>query len=84
MKEARGKGIGKQLMLLCFQSAKELGYKKLYLESFPAFSEAIGMYEKYGFTRLNKPLGNSGHTACNIWMIKDMAGSDTAEFIELS
>ena len=75
LKEARGKGIGKQLMLLCFQSAKELGYKKLYLESFPAFSEAIGMYEKYGFTRLSKSLGNSGHTACTICMIKDIAGA---------
>jgi putative acetyltransferase len=72
LKEARGKGIGKQLMLLCFQSAKEFGYKKIYLESFPEFSEAIGMYEKYGFTRLNEPLGNSGHTACTIWMIKDL------------
>jgi putative acetyltransferase len=71
--QARGKGIGKQLMLLCFQSAKEFGYKKIYLESFPSFSAAIGMYEKLGFTRLSKPLGNSGHTACNVWMIKDIA-----------
>jgi putative acetyltransferase len=70
----RGKGIGKKLMLQCFQSAKEMGYKKLYIESMPQFSKAVSMYEKYGFTKIDKPLGNSGHTSCNIWMIKDIAG----------
>src|SRR6478735_1951811 len=68
----RGKGIGKQLMLQCFQSAKEMQYKKLYLESMPQFSKAVSMYEKYGFTPLDAPLGNSGHTTCNIWMIKEL------------
>lgn len=72
LQDARGRGVGKQLMLQCFQSAKELGYKQLYLESFPAFSEAIGMYKKYGFETLGKPLGNSGHTACTIWMIRNL------------
>lgn len=68
----RGKGIGKQLMLQCFQSAREMGYRKLYLESMPQFSKAVRMYEKYGFVNINHPLGNSGHTTCNIWMIKDL------------
>ncbi len=68
----RGKGTGKQLMLQCFQSAKEMGYKKLYIESLPQFAKAVSMYEKYGFKMIDKPLGNSGHTSCNIWMIKDI------------
>ncbi|HEX5154382.1 MAG TPA: GNAT family N-acetyltransferase [Parafilimonas sp.] len=68
----RGKGIGKQLMLQCFQSAREMQYKKLYLESMPQFSKAVSMYEKYGFMQLNAPLGNSGHTTCDIWMIKEL------------
>ena len=71
--EVRGIGIGKELMQQCFQSAIEMGYKKLYIESLPEFSQAVSMYEKYGFERLNKPLGNSGHTSCNIWMMKDLA-----------
>ncbi len=69
----RGKGIGKQLMLQCFQSAKEIGYKRLYIESMPQFSKAVSMYEKYGFVKIDKPLGNSGHTSCDIWMIKEIA-----------
>jgi putative acetyltransferase len=72
LKEARGKGIGKQLMQKNFQSAKEMDYTSLYLESLPQFSTAVSMYEKYGFTRIDKALGNSGHTSCNIWMIKEL------------
>ncbi len=72
LNEVRGKGIGKKLMQQCFQSAKEMGYKKLYIESLPEFSMAVSMYEKYGFVRIDKPLGNSGHTSCNIWMIKEL------------
>jgi putative acetyltransferase len=67
---ARGKGVGKKLMEQAVLSAIEFGYKKLYLESLPQFSKAVGMYEKQGFQKLSHPLGNSGHTSCNIWMIK--------------
>ena len=70
--EERGRGVGKTLMQQCFQSAKEMGYKKLYIESLPQFSTAVSVYEKYGFIRIDKPLGDSGHTSCNIWMLKDM------------
>ena len=70
--EARGKGIGKNLMQQCIQFAIEFGYKKLYLESLPQFSQAIQMYEKHGFYKLDLPLGNSGHTSCNIWMLKEL------------
>lgn len=68
----RGRGIGKHLMELCFCSARDMGYRQLYLESFPELSKAVGMYGKAGFTHLDKPLGDSGHYACNLWMIKDL------------
>jgi putative acetyltransferase len=70
--EARGKGIGKMLMLKSIESARKLGYKQLYLESFPELGTAVGMYEKSGFKALKAPLGKSGHYACNIWMLKDL------------
>ncbi len=66
----RGKGVGKQLLQQCFESAVELGYNQLYLESFPELAKAVGMYEKAGFCAISHPLGNSGHTACTIWMVK--------------
>lgn len=70
--DSRGKGIGKLLMEKCFESATSMGFTQLYLESFPEFKIAIGLYEKYGFQYLNEALGNSGHFACNVWMLKNL------------
>jgi len=67
----RGKGIGRQLMEKTFDSAKEIGYKQLYLESLPELNRAISLYEKAGFKFIEGPLGKSGHFGCNIWMLKD-------------
>ena len=69
---ARSKGIGKALMERSILSARELGYKKLYIESLPQFSKAVNMYLQQGFQMIEKPLGNSGHTSCNIWMLKEL------------
>ena len=66
---ARGKGIGKQLIEKSIQSAKGMGYKNLYLESMPEFSNAVDFYKRLGFKTLNKSMGNSGHSSCSIWMI---------------
>ncbi len=70
--DSRGKGIGKALIEKCFVSAKNFGYTHLYLESMPEFATAVNMYAKLGFTNLCAAMGNSGHTACNIWMIKEL------------
>lgn len=68
----RGKGIGKALMQECTQWAKEFGYSHLYLESIPEFDKAIGIYESLGYKHLPAPLGNTGHTTCSVWMLKDI------------
>ena len=67
---ARGKGLGKLLMQQCLDTAKDAGYNKVYLESMPELIVAVPMYEKFGFTFLKAPLGNSGHNGCGIWMLK--------------
>lgn len=67
--EARGKGVGKMLMQKSIESAQHFGYNEIYLESFPELTTAISMYEKTGFKKLSAPLGNSGHFACNVWML---------------
>ncbi len=68
----RGKGIGKTLMQYCFDEAKKQGYKKIYLEIMPELTSAIPMYEKFGFNYLNHSIGLSGHSACNVWMMKEI------------
>ena len=69
---ARGKGLAKLLMQQCLQAAKENGFAKVYIETMPELSAAVGMYEKFGFTYLQQPLGNSGHCGCDIWMLKEL------------
>jgi putative acetyltransferase len=68
----RGRGIGWQLMEKTFESAKQLGYSMLYLESMPELSKAISLYLNAGFQKIYGPLGNSGHFGCNIWMEKQL------------
>jgi putative acetyltransferase len=70
--KARGKGIGKALMQKTIISAKDLGYKGIYLESLPHFATAVKMYEKDGFQRLKAPIGNSIHGTCDVWMSKEL------------
>ena len=68
----RGKGIGRGLMEKCFESARQLGYNQLYLESLPELEKAVSMYLKAGFRHIPHAMGNSGHFGCNIWMVKDL------------
>ncbi len=72
LKSARGKGFGKLLIEKCFEAAKEFSFSSIYLESMPELNMAVGLYEKCGFKYLQKPLGNSGHFGCGIWMLKEL------------
>jgi putative acetyltransferase len=68
--EARGIGLGRALIEKCLSTAKEFGYKQVYLESMPELQKALSVYEKFGFEYLKAPMGNSGHTGCQLWMLK--------------
>ncbi len=70
--EARGRGLGKLLIQQCFESARQLGYQNLYLETMPELNQAVNMYQSLGFEQLTAALGNSGHFGCNIWMLKKL------------
>jgi putative acetyltransferase len=67
---ARGKGIGASLMNKCIDTAKEMGFDSIYIETLPELEKAITVYEKFGFSYLNKPLGDTGHFGCSVWMLK--------------
>lgn len=71
-KTARGKGYGKALMEKCEESAIELGFTQVYIESLPHFDKAVNIYKNNGYAQLEKPLGNSGHFGCDIWMLKNL------------
>ena len=46
---ARGQGLGKYLLELAFNKARELGYRRMVLETATPLREAISLYRKYGF-----------------------------------
>ena len=69
---ARGKGLGKLLLRQCIDEAKAQGYNKMYIETMPELTTAIEMYKKNGFTFIPAALGSSGHTGCDLFMIKEL------------
>jgi len=69
---ARGVGIGATLMNKCMSKAKEMGFVSMYIETLPELKKAISVYEKFGFNYLDKPLGDTGHFGCSVWMLKSL------------
>lgn len=70
--QTRGHGLAKRIVSLSLQQAKELGYTQCYLETTECLKEAIGLYEKLGFEHLDAPLGQTGHDACEVVMLKSL------------
>lgn len=67
---ARGLGLGRKIIEACIRFAKDNGYKNIYIETMPELKQAMKTYEKFGFTYLDKPLGETGHFGCDLWMLK--------------
>ncbi|MDT0688295.1 GNAT family N-acetyltransferase [Salegentibacter sp. F188] len=70
--EARGKGLGTEMMDTCLKFAKNEGFQKCYIETLPYMEDARKLYKKTGFKNLEGPLGNTGHYNCTVWMIKEL------------
>ena len=69
--EARGTGVSHKLIEKALEHAKKY-YSSCYLETFGNMLAAQRFYEKYGFARIDKPLGNTGHYACDVLYIKEL------------
>lgn len=72
LNEARGKGLGFKIIQMCLEKAKEFGFEKCYLETLPQMKTAQHLYIKSGFEYINAPMGNTAHTSCPVWMIKQL------------
>ena len=69
---SRGLGLGKQMMDTCLAFAKENNYSLCYLETLPYMKAAQKLYLKSGFDYIDGPMGNTGHTSCNVWFTKSL------------
>lgn len=60
--EGRGKGYGNLLMQHAIQTARDLGFRRMLLDTEPVMATAIQLYEKYGFQKRDayyeSPLAN--------------------------
>ena len=68
----RGIGMGRRLLIRLMDEAKQRGYKKCYLETLDRMPEANQLYQKNGFEPLEKPLGKTGHCACDRYYVRSL------------
>ena len=72
LREGRGCGGGRLLMDACLEGARAAGYTKMYLETVAIMTGAAEVYRKYGFERLEEPLGDTGHDGCDVYMAREL------------
>lgn len=68
----RGKGIAKKIVQQSLEFGKQQGFSRCYLETTDILKAAISLYEKLGFEFIDKALGNTGHSDCEIRMLKSL------------
>ncbi|MEA1786330.1 GNAT family N-acetyltransferase [Arenibacter sp. GZD96] len=69
---ARGRGLGRKMIQICLEKAREFGFEKCYLETMPYMKDAQKLYLKTGFSYIDAPMGNTGHYSCPVWMLLDL------------
>jgi putative acetyltransferase len=65
LREARGKGMGQQVLSKCLEAARHHGYRHCYLETFNTMNNAMKLYQKNGFRKIAGPCGSTGHFGCD-------------------
>ncbi|MCC6458834.1 MAG: GNAT family N-acetyltransferase [Saprospiraceae bacterium] len=70
--EARGQGMGRQLVSQLEADARQRGFGYMYLETIAAMQEANHLYRRLGFDSLPGAMGNTGHTSCGLFYGKPL------------
>lgn len=70
--EARGLGLGQELLDLCIEGATKAGYDRMYLETLSNMKQAQALYERNGFSKLAKPAGSTGHDRCDRYYVRPL------------
>lgn len=65
----RGKGLGKTMLNRSLSKAKDLGFRRVELETASVLKEAISLYKKYGFYPVTgKHLASRCDQAYELWL----------------
>lgn len=71
LKDVRGTGIAINLMETALNFSKQY-YDKCYLETLSTMKAANKFYLNHGFKKLDKPIIETEHFACDAWYIKNL------------
>ncbi len=70
--QARGRGAGAAMMQRCLDAARELGFRRCYLETLSGMDAAMKLYDRSGFRRIDAPMGATGHGGCNTFYLREL------------
>jgi putative acetyltransferase len=70
--QARGRGAGAAMMQRCLDAARELGFRRCYLETLSGMDAAMRLYDRSGFRRIDAPMGDTGHGGCNTFYLREL------------
>ena len=70
LEEARGLGLGVEMINICIQKAKSFMFESCYLETMTYMKAAQKLYLKNDFKYIDGPIGNTGHYSCPVHMLK--------------
>ena len=52
--DLRGRGIGRETLTRMIEKARQMGFKKMYLETASVLESAIALYKKFGFVETSE------------------------------
>ncbi len=70
--EAQGKGLGYTLIRRIEEKARELGYRRIYLETHTNLAAAIHVYERSGYREIPRPK-SAVHSGMNRFYLKELS-----------
>jgi carbonic anhydrase len=88
--EQRGFGIGRDLALAAIKSAKQLGYRKILLDTLPAMRIAVKLYRELGFhdapAYYPTPVEGTMFLALDLdnWSVDDVANESLAHLFDFN
>jgi GNAT superfamily N-acetyltransferase len=73
---ARGTGAASQVMRRCLDAARRAGFSRCYLETLTGMDAAQTLYLRHGFTRIDTPMGGTGHFSCDRFFLRNLNDGD--------
>ena len=68
----RDHGIGRRFLTMLLKEMRDCGFRRVYLETDATMKAAQSLYRSMGFDGLDHPIGKTGHSACQVRLVRDL------------